>query len=339
MRSCKRILVTGGAGFIGSRFIFRALPHVDRLVNVDILTYAGSLERLAEVAQNPRYTFAHLNICDMAAIEKICRDEAIDTIVHFAAETHVDRSIVDPMIFVETNVKGTVALLEVARHFPHIHFHYVSTDEVYGSLEEEGFFSETSPYLPSSPYSASKAAADHFVRAYARTYGLSVTLSHCGNNYGPGQYPEKLMPLIITKALQGRPLPLYGDGQQIRDWIYVDDHVDALWKIIHYGMRGETYAISGQCEKRNIDLVHTLLAVLAEKKGAFQTDYLKLITFVADRPGHDRRYALVGAKIFEHLDWAPQYSLEEGLRLTVEAYTQNSTNYDKYTPNDSKVGI
>ncbi len=324
MRPCKRLLVTGGAGFIGSHFVEHVLPEVECLVNVDLLTYAGTLDNLSSVLDDSRHCFIQENICSLDRMVTLCTKHRIDTIVHFAAETHVDRSIEDPLCFVETNVKGTAALLEAARVLPSVHFHHISTDEVYGSLGEDGFFSESSPYLPSSPYSASKAAADHLVRAYARTYGLSVTLSHCGNNYGPRQHPEKLIPLVLTRAIKKHSLPLYGDGRQVRDWIYVKDHVEALWRIVRMGKSGETYAITGKCERRNIDIVQVLLEALSKKTGEPVQRYFDLIAFVRDRPGHDRRYALLGDKVEQELGWIPRWSLEKGIGDTVEAYVSKN---------------
>jgi dTDP-glucose 4,6-dehydratase len=312
---CKRLLVTGGAGFIGSAFIRYALEQpCETLVNLDALTYAANLDNLSSVNQDPRYHFVQGDIRDRVLVAALCQEHQIDAIVHFAAESHVDRSIASADPFVETNVSGTVSLLEVVRKAPHIHFHHVSTDEVYGALGAEGTFSELSSYHPNSPYAASKAASDHFVRAYGHTYGLSYTLSHCTNNYGPGQHKEKLIPQMIERLLQRAPLPLYGDGRQVRDWIFVDDHVEAVWLILQRGRRGETYDIGGECERSNLDLIDTLIRVFSSVHGE---EVAACITFVADRPGHDFRYAIDTSKIKQELGWFPRHTLEEGLKVIV----------------------
>ncbi|HSX12682.1 MAG TPA: dTDP-glucose 4,6-dehydratase, partial [Rhabdochlamydiaceae bacterium] len=287
----KRILVTGGAGFMGSAFIrtlFKQKIPFEKLVNLDLLTYAGNLKNVAMVADDPRYLFVHGNILDGALVEKLCRTYAIDAIVHFAAESHVDRSIADPSLFYRTNVGGTVTLLETVRHFPSIRFHHISTDEVYGSIEA-GHCDEQAPYRPNSPYAASKAAADHFVRAYGNTYGLFITISHSTNNYGPYQAEEKFIPRLIRSCIDQQPLPIYGKGINVRDWLYVDDHADAVWKILTTGQAQETYNIGGNAEYRNIDLAYLIiekfLAVARKEARPFSSS----IEFVKDRPGHDLR--------------------------------------------------
>ena len=325
MSSRKRLLVTGGAGFIGSAFIRYVLHAVSdiHIVNLDLLTYAGNLKNLESVQEDPRYSFVKGDICDEPLVEKLCKEHQIDTIVHFAAESHVDRSIRGPRAFFETNVGGTLSLLEVVRRLPHIHFHHVSTDEVYGSLSESGYFCESSPYRPNSPYAASKAASDHFVRAYAHTYGLSTTLSHCSNNYGPYQFPEKFIPHMILNALKKNPLPVYGSGVNVRDWLYVDDHADALWQILDKGEKGEVYDIGGSFEMRNLDLLEQILEHLAAHQQKDLQQYRQLITFVPDRPGHDLRYAIDGSKIQQQLGWQPQHDLHTGLRKTITWYLEH----------------
>lgn len=315
------LLVTGGAGFMGSAFIRYLLSDTDfegTISNLDLLTYAANMRNLASVENDERYQFFHGNILDLSLIEKIYEARPFDAIVHFAAETHVDRSIDHPQVFVETNILGTSNLLTFVRHHPNVHFHHISTDEVYGSLGEQGVFTEDSPYLPNSPYAASKAASDHFVRAYAKTYGISVTLSHASNNYGPCQFPEKLIPLMISHALQEKPLPVYGKGENIRDWLFVEDHADAIWKILQRGTPGEIYNVGGTCEKRNIDLLFLILEILASKLGKDPADYHRLITFVEDRPGHDFRYALDGEKMKTAIGWEPRHDLAAGLEKTIE---------------------
>lgn len=326
MRHSKKLLVTGGAGFIGSAFIRKVLAKgscYEKIVNVDLLTYAASLDAVASVENDPRYTFVQGDICNERLIETLCVEHAIDTIVHFAAESHVDRSISAPRAFFETNVRGTFALLEVVRRLPHIHFHHVSTDEVYGSLGIEGCFDETSPYAPNSPYAASKAASDHFVRAYAHTYGLSTTLSHSTNNYGPFQNREKFLPCMILNCLEKNPLPIYGEGINMRDWIHVDDHIDALELILQKGKPGNVYGIGSGNGVKNIDLLFLLIqevsCLLKEDPESFRS----LISFVADRPGHDFRYAIDASKIKKELEWTPKYSLIEGLKNTSLWYFSN----------------
>lgn len=320
------ILVTGGAGFIGSAFIRKTLQssHFSgKILNVDKLTYAANLNLLKGFEEHPRYHFIQADINQTEFIERLSLEHEIDTIVHFAAETHVDRSIESSSAFIDANIRGTASLLEVLRKMPHIHLHHVSTDEVYGSLGESGFFSEKSPYRPNSPYSATKAASDHLVRAYAHTYHLSTTISNCSNNYGPGQYPEKLIPLMLSRCLENKPLPIYGHGSNVRDWLYVDDHIDAILAILRSGKKGETYNIGGDSELSNLELVHLLINILAKLQGVNPDSYLKLIRFVTDRPGHDFRYAIDATKIQEQLAWKPQWTLGRGLEKTVKWYLKN----------------
>ncbi len=324
----KNLMVTGGCGFIGSNFIhylFEKAGFQGRIVNVDSLTYAGNPENLTNIAaaHPDRYLFCKADICDRDAVEAVFVNYDIDTICHFAAESHVDRSIKAPGTFIQTNIVGTFNLLEICRaHSERLTlFHHVSTDEVYGSLGAEGYFVETTPYSPNSPYSAAKAASDHLVRAYHETYGLPTTLSNCSNNYGPYQFPEKLIPLIILNALEGKPLPVYGDGKNVRDWLYVEDHCEAIWTIMQEGKQGETYNVGGDSEKENIAVVHLICDILDELHpmvdGSSRRD---LITFVADRPGHDRRYAIDFGKLRRELTWSPRESFETGLRKTVQWY-------------------
>jgi dTDP-glucose 4,6-dehydratase len=319
----KRLLVTGGAGFIGSAFIRFALghnPELEKIVNLDKLTYAANLESLSAIEGDERYFFSQGDVGDSALVERLCLEHAIDAIVHFAAVSHVDRSITGPLSFFETNVRGTLALLEIVRRHPHLHFHQISTDEVYGSLSQSAPpFSEESRYEPNSPYSASKAAADHFVRAYAHTYGLSTTLSHCGNNYGPFQHPEKFIPLMVTNCLQKKALPLYGNGENVRDWIFVDDHVEAVWLILQRGKKGEVYDIGSRCERRNRDLLRDIIRHVSIASGEEEEELLRLITSVPDRPGHDFRYAIDCSKVRRELDWQPRFDLEKGLKTTVDS--------------------
>lgn len=324
------VLVTGGAGFIGSnfvRYLLKAEAHV-HIVNLDNLTYAGSLENLKGLPDESRYAFVKGDICDFELVSKLLGEHAIDTIVHFAAESHVDRSILGPGPFVQTNVTGTFTLLEAARQVwsqerSGKRFHHVSTDEVFGSLSpSDPAFTETTPYEPRSPYSASKAASDHLVRAYFHTYELPVTITNCSNNYGPYQFPEKLIPLIILNALQGKPLPIYGDGKQIRDWLYVEDHCEAIWLVIEKGKPGETYNVGGGNQPYNIDLVEEICVILDELQ-PIAGSYSSLITHVPDRPGHDRRYAMDITKIRNDLGWSPKHEIESGLRETVNWYVNN----------------
>lgn len=332
----RNVLVTGGAGFIGSNFIYALLRQDSALgvVNLDALTYAGNQANLKELPAAAGYTFVHGDICDRELVLHLMRQHRTDTIIHFAAESHVDRSIADPGAFVQTNVVGTYNLLEAARQVwltekmlpaSAVRFHHVSTDEVYGSLEpDEPAFTETTPYAPNSPYAASKAASDHLVRAYHHTYRLPVTITNCSNNYGPYQFPEKLIPVIVLNALAGRPLPIYGDGQQIRDWLYVADHCEAIHQVITRGTVGETYNIGGNTQPTNLALVQMICALLDElRSDSPHCPHEKLITCVTDRPGHDRRYAIDGRKIARDLGWQPRESLETGLRKTVLWYLDN----------------
>lgn len=325
MRSFKNILVTGGAGFIGSCFIryFLSKGLCEKIVNFDLLTYAADLNNLDPIQEDPRYYFVQGDVCDQDLIEKTCEEYGIDTIVHFAAETHVDNSISSPKRFIETNIMGTFCLLEVLKKNPHIHFHHISTDEVYGSLSDEGFFSETSAYLPNSPYSAAKASSDHLVRAYHKTYGISITMSHCSNNYGPCQHREKLIPLMLNHCLEDKPLPIYGEGKNIRDWLYVEDHIEAIWVILQKGISGEVYDIGADQEMSNIELVKFLIKTLANELKEPEEKYLSLISYVEDRLGHDYRYAIDCSKL-KRLGWVPKYSLEEGLKKTVLWYLQKA---------------
>ena len=328
----QNIMVTGGCGFIGSVFIRYLLLDSDfigRIINVDKLTYAGNPENLADVAGKfpERYVFFQADICDADAISHAFDTHAIDAVCNFAAESHVDRSIVAPNAFIKTNIEGTFNLLEVARQNLDqlVLFHHVSTDEVYGSLGPSGFFTEQTPYRPNSPYSASKAASDHLVRAYWETYGLPVTLSNCSNNYGPYQFPEKLIPLMILNALEDKALPLYGDGLNIRDWLYVKDHCRAVWEIMKNGTRGQTYNIGGRCELTNIDTVNTICDFLDEMQPREDfTSRQDLISFVKDRPGHDLRYAIDCSKLEKELGWVPRESFESGLKKTIQWYLDNS---------------
>lgn len=320
MRTNASLLVTGGAGFIGSAFIRTLLRKPDftgKILNYDALTYAGNLSFLDGFHDHPRYRFVQGNILNQELVEKLILEEEIDTIVHFAAETHVDRSIASALPFIETNVKGTLCLLEAARKFPHLHFHHVSTDEVYGSLGESGAFNENSPYRPNSPYAASKAASDHLVRAFAQTYKLSTTISHCSNNYGPCQNTEKFIPLMIHNCLVQKPLPVYGRGANVRDWLYVDDHAEAIWSILQRGKKGQVYDIGGKTELSNIELLHLLIELMESKRPG---NYKSLIRYVQDRPGHDFRYALDTAKIEQELNWTPKVTLKEGLIHTINWY-------------------
>jgi len=331
-----KILVTGGAGFIGSAVIRHIICGTsDSVVNVDKLTYAGNLESLAEVSQNSRYVFERVDICDRDQIDRVLREHQPDAIMHLAAESHVDRSISGPSEFIQTNIIGTYTLLEAARQYwasldevrkASFRFHHISTDEVYGDLDgPEDLFTETTPYQPSSPYSASKASSDHLVRAWARTYGLPTLVTNCSNNYGPCHFPEKLIPLIILNALEGKPLPVYGKGNQVRDWLYVEDHARALYKVVTEGVVGETYNIGGHNEKQNIEVVHALCALLDElcPDSAYRP-HASLITYVQDRPGHDQRYAIDASKIQRELGWAPEETFETGIRKTVEWYLNNA---------------
>lgn len=328
-----KILVTGGAGFIGSAVVRQAVTQGHSVVNLDALTYAACPENLAPVADSPRYRFEHADIRDRAALDRILAAHDPDAVMHLAAESHVDRSIDGPGTFIETNITGTYTLLEAARaHWTRkgrpqgFRFHHISTDEVFGSLPADPAvkFSETTAYDPRSPYSASKAASDHLVRAWAETYGLPVVLTNCSNNYGPYHFPEKLIPVVILNALAGKPLPIYGDGSNIRDWLYVEDHAAALLLVLEKGAVGRSYAIGGGNERTNLDLVQTLCRILDEKRPKNDGSYADQITFVADRPGHDARYAIDAARIRDELGWHPSVTIEEGLALTVQWYLDNA---------------
>jgi dTDP-glucose 4,6-dehydratase len=329
-RKLTNILVTGGAGFIGSNFIHYLFGQDDftgRLINLDTLTYAGNLENLSDIDAaygGKRYFFEHGDIQDRKLVEDIFNKYDIDTVVHFAAESHVDRSILGPEAFLKTNVMGTYVLLDVARHAwegrDDVLFHHISTDEVYGSLGDTGFFTEVTPYDPRSPYSASKASSDHLVRAYYHTYGLPITLSNCSNNYGPYQFPEKFIPLMILNMLAGKQLPVYGDGKNIRDWIYVEDHNTAVWRIMRNGKTGESYNIGGESERTNIDLLKKLISIVSEKMAKSVNSLEALVTYVKDRPGHDRRYAIDCGKLKRELGWTQNTGFSEGLEKTVGWY-------------------
>lgn len=332
-----KILVTGGAGFIGSAVVRHIIENTDHtVINVDKLTYAGNLNSVLTVSQSERYFFEQVDICDVNELARIFNQHMPDAVMHLAAESHVDRSIDGPASFIETNIVGTYKLLEVVRGYwktlpaelmSKFRFHHISTDEVYGDLHDtDDLFTETTPYAPSSPYSASKASSDHLVKAWHRTYGLPVIVTNCSNNYGPYHFPEKLIPLMILNARQGKPLPVYGKGNQIRDWLYVEDHAKALFKVVTNGIIGETYNIGGHNEKQNIEVVHaicSLLEELAPTKPSGIDKYTDLITYVTDRPGHDIRYAIDASKIERELGWTPEETFESGLRKTVEWYLNN----------------
>ncbi|MCQ9618247.1 dTDP-glucose 4,6-dehydratase [Paenalcaligenes niemegkensis] len=346
-----KILVTGGAGFIGSAVIRHIIQHTqDAVVNLDKLTYAGNLESLGDSCYSERYDFEQVDICNRTELDRVFREQQPDRVMHLAAESHVDRSIDGPAAFIETNIVGTYTLLEAARAYwnrlgderkADFRFHHISTDEVYGDLEgPEDLFTETTPYAPSSPYSASKASSDHLVRAWQRTYGLPILITNCSNNYGPYHFPEKLIPLMILNALEGKPLPVYGKGDQVRDWLYVEDHARALYLVLNEGRIGETYNIGGHNEKQNIEVVHTLCDLLDELRplsatsesiraamrsnGLPSLSYRELITHVTDRPGHDLRYAIDASKIQRELGWTPEETFESGIRKTVEWYLNNT---------------
>ena len=332
-----KLLVTGGAGFIGSAVIRHIIENTsDSVVNVDKLTYAGNLESLTSITNDDRYAFEQVDICNRAELERVFAEHKPDAVMHLAAESHVDRSIDGPAAFIETNIVGTYTILEVTRAYwsqlpdtekQAFRFHHISTDEVYGDLEgTDDLFTETTSYEPSSPYSASKASSDHLVRAWLRTYGLPTIVTNCSNNYGPYHFPEKLIPLMILNAIDGKPLPVYGDGMQIRDWLYVEDHARALYKVVTEGEIGETYNIGGHNEKANIEVVKTICSLLEEfvpKKPEGVQQYQDLITYVTDRPGHDVRYAIDASKIERELGWTPEESFETGIRKTVEWYLNN----------------
>ncbi len=331
----KTVLLTGGAGFIGSALVRYLINHTEhRVVNVDKLTYAGSLLSLGGADESDRHEFHQEDIVDAAKMRELVAQYQPDYIMHLAAESHVDRSIDGPGEFIQTNIVGTYTLLEVAREYYEaligekrdaFKFHHISTDEVYGSLGETGLFTETTRYKPNSPYSASKASSDHLVRAWNKTYKLPVVISNCSNNYGPFQFPEKLIPLVIQKALQGEPLPIYGKGDNVRDWLFVDDHVKALWKIVTTGENGQVYNVGGHNEKTNIEVVETICSILDDlRPKADGEQYKDQITFVADRPGHDRRYAIDASKIAKELDWTPEETFESGIRKTVQWYLDSA---------------
>ena len=331
-----KILVTGGAGFIGSAVIRHIIGNTsDSVINLDKLTYAGNLESLADISASERYVFEQVDICNRGEVDRVFREHQPNAVMHLAAESHVDRSIDGPAAFIETNIVGTYHLLEATRqywqglddvHKAAFRFHHISTDEVYGDLDDPAeLFLETTPYAPSSPYSASKASSDHLVRAWSRTYGLPTLITNCSNNYGPYHFPEKLIPLIILNALEGKPLPVYGKGDQIRDWLYVEDHARALYKVVTEGKLGETYNIGGHNEKQNIEVVHALCALLDElRPNSPYCPHASLITHVQDRPGHDLRYAIDASKIQRELNWTPIETFESGIRKTVEWYLSHS---------------
>ncbi len=325
-----KILITGGAGFIGSAVVRLAVARGHAVVNLDALTYAACLENVASVADSPLYAFEQADIRDRAALERILAAHRPDAIMHLAAESHVDRSIDGPGDFISTNVTGTYELLEAARSYgvaqgrpEGFRFHHISTDEVFGTLGSEGQFTEETSYDPRSPYSASKAASDHLVQAWHHTYGLPVVMTNCSNNYGPYHFPEKLIPLVILNALAGKPLPIYGDGSNVRDWLYVEDHADALLLVLEKGELGRRYNIGGENERSNLELVHVFCAILDEMRPKTRGFYADQITFVADRPGHDARYAIDPTRIREELGWRPSITVEEGLRRTVAWYLEN----------------
>ena len=324
-----KILVTGGAGFIGSAVVRQAIRAGHEVVNLDVLTYAANLANVESVSNAPGYAFEQVDIRDRASLDRVFADHRPDAVMHLAAESHVDRSIDGPGEFIETNINGTYNLLEAARAFwmregrpEGFRFHHISTDEVFGSLGDEGKFTEETPYDPRSPYSASKAASDHLVRAWHETYGLPVVMTNCSNNYGPFHFPEKLVPVVILKALSGQPIPVYGDGGNVRDWLFVEDHADALLTVLEQGELGRSYNIGGENEAKNIDLVRTICAHMDDLHPA-GAPHADLITFVTDRPGHDRRYAIDPTRIRTELGWRPSVTVEEGLRRTVEWYLAN----------------
>ncbi len=346
MSYTKTILITGGAGFIGShvvRLFVKKYPQY-RIVNLDLLTYAGNLQNLTDIEHSPNYKFIKGDICDTQLLAQLFIGEAITDVIHLAAESHVDRSITDPLSFVKTNVLGTVTLLNAAvqawkeKMENHL-FYHISTDEVYGSLEESGFFTETTPYDPQSPYSASKASSDHFVRAYSNTYKLPIKISNCSNNYGPNQFPEKLIPLMINNIRNNKPLPIYGNGENVRDWLYVEDHAKAIDLIFHKGRIGETYNVGGVNEWKNIDIVKLLCQLMDEKLGRSSGESAKLLTYVTDRAGHDKRYAIDASKIMNELGWSPSLQFEEGLNNTVNWYLNNEFWLEKIRNNSKTANI
>ncbi|MDB0018224.1 dTDP-glucose 4,6-dehydratase [Planktomarina temperata] len=338
-----KILVTGGAGFIGSSVVRLAISRGASVVNVDAVTYAACLNNVANVANHPNYAFEQVDIRDREALANVFAKHTPDAVMHLAAESHVDRSIDAPADFIETNITGTFNMLEAARSYWQaqgrpvtFRFHHVSTDEVFGSLSPTGMFNETTPYDPRSPYSASKASSDHLVRAWHETFGLPIVLTNCSNNYGPFQFPEKLIPLVILNALMGKPLPIYGDGENIRDWLYVEDHADALLLVLEQGAVGRNYNIGGENERTNLEMVETLCAILDRLSPRDRGSYTELITFVTDRPGHDARYAIDPARIRDELGWRPSVTVEGGLEKTVHWYLDNE---DWWRPLLSRSGF
>ena len=339
----KNILVTGGAGFIGShlvRLLVNKYPNYN-IVNMDVLTYAGNLENLKEIQDKENYTFVKCDICDLKKVSEVFQEYNIDSVIHLAAESHVDRSIEDPFSFAQTNVMGTLSLLQAAKSFWNTDFenklfYHVSTDEVYGSLDQEGFFTENTKYDPHSPYSASKASSDHFVRAFSDTYGLPVVISNCSNNYGSYQFPEKLIPLFINNILHNKPLPVYGKGENIRDWLFVDDHARAIDVIFHKGKLGDTYNIGGFNEWKNIDLIKVMIKTVDRLLGRDEGASDKLITYVTDRAGHDLRYAIDSTKLKNELGWEPSLQFEEGIEKTVQWYLKNNKWLDNVTSGSYK---
>ncbi len=337
-----KLLVTGGAGFIGSAVVRQAIKAGHQVLNVDKLTYAACVANIAEVQESADYAFLEADICDRAAMDAALNDFGPDAIMHLAAESHVDRSIDGPGDFIQTNIVGTYTLLEASRHYweqagkpEEFRFHHISTDEVFGSLDETGMFTETTPYDPRSPYSASKASSDHLVRAWHETYGLPIVMTNCSNNYGPYHFPEKLIPVVILNALAGAPIPIYGKGDNIRDWLYVEDHADALLLVAQRGEIGRSYNIGGENERTNLELVQTICGILDEKRPR-EKAYAELITYVADRPGHDARYAIDPTRIREELGWRPSVTVEEGLDRTVQWYLDNE---DWWRPLQQRQGV